>query len=196
MAVIGIALIAGSEDVGNKMASRTLHHIFQYCELPIKRAVPIAVALLNVSNPDVNVTDLLTKLAHNEDVEISQRAIFAFGLIGLGTNNSRISGVLRNLALYYSKDPGHLYLIRISQGLICAGKGLVTGNPFYSDGFLYSKVAMAGLLITAVSMLDMENAVIGKFNFTLYYLACSLYPRMLFTLDENLENYPISIRVG
>lgn len=37
MSVIGIALIAMSEGVGTKMATRSLHHIFQYCELPVKR---------------------------------------------------------------------------------------------------------------------------------------------------------------
>ena len=36
---------------------------------------------------------------------------------------------------------------------------------------------------TAVSMLDMESNYIGKFNFCLYYLVCSMYLRMLFTVS-------------
>lgn len=37
MAVIGIAMIAISEDIGNKMASRAMNHILQYSEINVKR---------------------------------------------------------------------------------------------------------------------------------------------------------------
>jgi len=101
---------------------------------------------------------------------MSRRAIMGLGLISVGTNNARVSGILRALATYYKKDPGHLFLVRIAQGFVNAGKGLVSANPFYSDGFLYSKVAMAGIFITAISLLDCENILVGKFNFVFYYL--------------------------
>lgn len=89
MAVLGIAFIAISEKIGNEMAGRIMNHILQYCDLPVKRAIPIAIGMLNVSNPTIHATDLLTKLAHDEDKEMSMRAILSMGLIGLGTNNSR-----------------------------------------------------------------------------------------------------------
>jgi len=41
----------------------------------------------------------------------------ALGLIGAGTNNSRLAGLLRNLASYYGRDSSyanHLFLIRIA----------------------------------------------------------------------------------
>ena len=41
-AVISIALLAISEEIGNDMALRTMHHILQYCEIHVKRAIPIA----------------------------------------------------------------------------------------------------------------------------------------------------------
>lgn len=37
MSVLGIAFISISEPIGNQMALRTLHHILQYCELPVRR---------------------------------------------------------------------------------------------------------------------------------------------------------------
>ena len=37
MAVLGIAFVSISEPIGNEMALRSLHHILQYCELPVKR---------------------------------------------------------------------------------------------------------------------------------------------------------------
>lgn len=97
---------------------------------------------------------------------------------------------------YFDKDPAHVYIAKIALGLVSAGKGLVTSNPFYSDQFLYSKVGMAGLFIITTSMLDMSVCFHEKFHYILYYLAVSLYPRWLFTIDENLENFPITVRVG
>lgn len=98
-------------------------------------------------------------------------------------------GILRSLTSYYEKDPGHLYLAKIAQGLVGAGKGLVTGSPFYSNRLLYSKVAMAGLFIIANGMLDTENVMVGKFNYILYYLICSIYPRMMFTVIFCLSSW-------
>ena len=49
--------------------------------------------MLNVSNPTIVATDLLSKMAHDEDKEMSMRAIFSLGLIGLGTNNARYASV-------------------------------------------------------------------------------------------------------
>ena len=64
----------------------------------IKRTVPLAIGLLRISNPEVATMDLLTKLAYDSDAEVSMSAIFALGLIGAGTNNSKLAGNLRFLA--------------------------------------------------------------------------------------------------
>lgn len=77
------------------MCLRTMNHLLQYGEPIIKRTVPLAIGLLRISNPEVAIMDLLTKLAYDTDVNISQSAIFALGLIGAGTNNSRIAQNLR-----------------------------------------------------------------------------------------------------
>jgi len=54
-----------------------------------------------VSNPDVKTLDLLNKLAYDTDVNVAMSAIFALGLVGAGTNNSKLAGNLRYLASYY-----------------------------------------------------------------------------------------------
>jgi 26S proteasome regulatory subunit N1 len=66
--------------------------------------------------------DLLLKLSHDPDAEMSQRAIIALGLIGAGTNNARLAQIMRGLASYYSSNPDHMFLIRISQGMLHMGK--------------------------------------------------------------------------
>lgn len=63
--------------------------------------MPLAIGLLRVSNPDVKTLDLLNKLAYDSDEEVAMSAIFALGLVGAGTNNSKLAGNLRFLASYY-----------------------------------------------------------------------------------------------
>lgn len=42
---------------------------------------------------------------------ILQAAIISLGLIGAGTNNARIAGMLRNLSSYYYKDASLLFCV-------------------------------------------------------------------------------------
>ncbi len=95
-------MIALGEDIGTEMTLRAMNHLLQYGEPIIKRTVPLAIGLLRVSNPEVGTMDLLTKLSYDSDPEVAMSAIFALGLIGAGTNNSRLAGNLRYLASYYT----------------------------------------------------------------------------------------------
>lgn len=89
--------------------------------------------LLNVSNPKMTIMDTLSKLSHDADPEVAQGAILALGLIGAGSNNARIAQLLRQLSSYYDKEANHLFMVRIAQGLLFMGKGLISLSPFYSD---------------------------------------------------------------
>ena len=82
-----------------------MNHFMQYGEPVIRRTVPLAIGLLRISNPEVNTMDLLNKLAYDTDKNVSKSAILALGLIGAGTNNSRIAGNLRFLATYFGSAP-------------------------------------------------------------------------------------------
>jgi hypothetical protein len=46
-------------------------------------------------------------------VQILQAAVFSLGLIGAGTNNARIAGMLRNLSSYYYKDSSLLFCVML-----------------------------------------------------------------------------------
>merc|ERR1712200_94488 len=61
IAVIGLALIAMGEDIGSEMLFRHFGHLLRYCEPAIRRAVPLALGLISVSNPQLNILDTLTK---------------------------------------------------------------------------------------------------------------------------------------
>lgn len=84
--------------------------------------MPLALGLSSLSNPDLAVLDVLNKYSHDNDSEVANSAIFALGLVGAGTNNARLATMLRQLACYHAKNPLHLFLVRISQGLVHLGK--------------------------------------------------------------------------
>ncbi|CAM6095742.1 unnamed protein product [Calypogeia fissa] len=195
-AVLGIALVAMAEELGLDMAIRSLEHLLQYGEQNIRRAVPLALGILSISNPKITVMDTLSRLSHDSDSEVAMAATMSLGLIGAGTNNARIAGMLRNLSSYYYKEPSLLFCVRIAQGLVHMGKGLLTLNPYHSDRFLLSNVALAGLMTFLLGCLDMKAIILGKYHYVLYYLVMAMQPRMLITLDENLKPLSVPVRVG
>merc|ERR1711968_431306 len=120
-------------------------------------------------------------------------AIFSLGLVGAGSNNSRIAGLLRQLCSFYHKEADRLFVVRLAQGLLHMGKGLVTIAPFHADRTLISKAAMGSILTFLHCCLDMKQAILDKNHYLLYHLASAMAPRFLFTVDVNLNLLPVSV---
>ncbi|XP_047474955.1 26S proteasome non-ATPase regulatory subunit 2-like [Penaeus chinensis] len=196
VAVLGIALIAMGEDIGAEMSFRQFGNLLRYCEPVIRRAVPLALGLISVSNPRLNILDTLSKFSHDSDTDVAHNAIFAMGLVGAGTNNARLAAMLRQLAQYHAKDPNNLFMVRLAQGLTHLGKGTMTLSPYHSNRQLMSPVAVAGLLATCMAFLDTKTLILGKSHYLLYCLVTAIQPRMLVTFDEQLNPLPVSVRVG
>ena len=153
-AVVGVALVAMGEDVGAEMCLRHMSHMMHYGEPVIRRSVPLALALLNPSNPQMPLVDTLSKYSHDNDLEVAINSILAMGLVGAGTNNARLAQMLRQLANYYHKESNCLFMVRIAQGLVHMGKGTIGINPYHTDRQLMSKTAVCGLLATLISFTD------------------------------------------
>lgn len=195
-AVLGIGLIAMGEDIGQEMVLRQFGHLMHYGEPNIRRAVPLAMALISPSNPQMKVYDTLSRYSHDNDNDVALSAIFAMGLVGAGTNNARLAQLLRQLASYYHRDQESLFMVRIAQGLLHMGKGTMTLNPFHTDRQVLSKVSTAGLLAVLVAMIDSKQFITDKDHYLLYFLVTAMYPRFLVTLDEDLKPLPVNVRVG
>ncbi len=195
-AVLGIALVALGEEMGTEMCLRTFDHLLHYGELPVRRIVPLAYALLYISNPDYTVVDQLSRLSHDADSEVAMNAIFGLGLIAAGSNNSRVAGILRALSEFYVKDANVLFVVRIAQGLNSLGKGLVSLNPFHSDRFLMSGPGTAGLLVVLFCGLNMKTSILDKYHYLLYFLVPAINPRYVMTVDPSLKSLEINVRVG
>ncbi|CAK4086503.1 unnamed protein product [Aphanomyces euteiches] len=195
-AVLGIALVTMGESVGSEMAVRTFDHLLQYGEVNVRRAVPLALALQSISNPEYSLIDTLSRLTHDADAGVAQSAILALGLVSAGTNNSRVAGLLRQLSEFYSREANHLFVVRIAQGFLHMGKGLLTLHPFHSDRLILSRVALSGLLAVLHAALDMEKTLFDNSHYFLYCIVTAIQPRMLITIDEEGNPLPVSVRVG
>lgn len=197
VAVMGIAMVAMAEEIGSQMVLRTLDHLLRYGELSVRRAVPLALGLLCIGNPsNVVVIDTLSKLTHDADISVAMNAIFALGLTGVGTNNSRLAQMLRQLVGYYSRDNQILYAVRLAQGLLHMGKGTLGINPDHSQGFVTNQPALASILAVLFVALDIPATLAGQTPYLLYLLSVAMHPRWCLTIDDALEPKPVSVRVG
>lgn len=197
-ATIGIALITLGESVSIGMADRMYTHLLQYGDLSVRRAVPLALALSFASNPDYNTVDVIARLTHDPDQETSWCAILSLGLVGAGTNNSRVAGLLRLLATFYAKDGNSLFVVRLAQGLLHSGKGLVSLSPLHSDNSLLLHSSLCGLLTLLVASLDMKTSVLGKMHFLLFAVTPAIRPRVVIAVQPH-DLQPVTgvnLRVG
>ncbi|SCU86711.1 LAMI_0D03290g1_1 [Lachancea mirantina] len=192
-AVLGIAIIAMGEEIGKEMCLRHFSHLMHYGNEHIRKAVPLAMGLLSVSNPQMKVFDTLSRFSHDPDLDISMNSIFAMGLCGAGTNNARLAQLLRQLASYYSREQNALFVTRLAQGLVHLGKGTVTLDVF-NDAQVPNKVTLASLLTVIVGMVTPSFML--NHHSLIYYLNIGVRPKFILTLDEEGEPIKVNVRVG
>ncbi|KAL6938291.1 hypothetical protein ACO0OL_000831 [Hanseniaspora opuntiae] len=192
-AVLGIATTVMGEDIGKEMSLRHFGHLMHYGDEYVKRAVPLALSLLSVSNPQINIYETLSRYTHDEDMDVSSNAIYAMGIVGAGTNNSRLAQLLRNLASYYSNSSSSLFMTRIAQGLVHLGKGTITLDC-YNDSGVLNKSALASLLTVMVGLT--EPTFMFSHQYMFYFLNAGMRPKYLITLDEAGSPIQVNVRVG
>lgn len=96
-ATIGVGLIAMGEDLGTAMATRMLEHLLSYADPDVRAAVPLTLALLRPSEPEMTTMDTLSRLSHDMDNNVARGALLGLGILGAGTNNARLAGALHPL---------------------------------------------------------------------------------------------------
>merc|ERR1712086_1007533 len=55
---------------------------------------------------------------------------------------------------------------------------------------------MGSILTFLYCCLDLKNTLLEKAQYLLYFLTCAMRPRMLVTVDEDMNPLPVSVRVG
>lgn len=168
-----------------------------YGEIGVRRAVPLALALLCASYPKTSLMETLSKYSHDHDQETAMSAILALGVVGAGTNNARLGQMLRQLASYYHRDPDMMFILRISQGLVHMGKGILSLSPLHTDRQIVNKSALTSLMTVMVAGTSMKDVLINGCPILIYTLVPALFPRFLMTLSaDTMEPVGVSVRVG
>ncbi|KAH1106396.1 hypothetical protein J1N35_010164 [Gossypium stocksii] len=165
MNVVASLKWGGCEAIVDALISRSVSELGQ----PLSRLLILSLGLIYLGKQGSAVLGIAIAAMAEE------AAVISLGLIGAGTNIACIVGMLRNLSSFYSKGPGLLFCVRITQGLVHMGNGLLTLNPYHSDrlfllSFVITKTALAGLVTILHACLDMKYIILGKYHFVLYYL--------------------------
>ena len=100
------------------------------------------------------------------------------------------------MAAYYSKEVDQIFIIRIAQGLLHMGKGMLTLDPVHSHKLLLNQQGIAGILISIFALIEGESLICGKCQYLLYSLALAVKPRMVFTVDADLKPVKTSVMIG
>jgi hypothetical protein len=66
------------------------------------------------------------------------------------------------------------------------GKGMLSLQPYYSEKFLLSKVAMSGVLVFLTSLFDIKSTFLLKHHYFIYFLSLAMYPKSLFVVKNCL----------
>ena len=195
-AVIGISIIALGEPLGCQMSKRMFEHVLQYGKDYARRMIPLALALTSISHPLPELVDTLHRIGHDTDINVVKNAAIALGLLGAGTNNTRVISTLRALEQFHKNESSVLTLLKISEGLTHLGQGLMTLSPTYGDNLLIHPVALGALLTIAYASISAEELFIKSDPLLMYFVAPAIGPRFLVTLDEELKILPLQVRVG
>ncbi|KAF1744730.1 hypothetical protein MXB_1412, partial [Myxobolus squamalis] len=196
LATIGVAIISLGDQISQKMALHLYNTFLQFGSLGVRRAVPVGLGILSASNPQISIIEILSKLSHDSDAIIACNAIIGLGMVAAGTNNSRVSNLLRNLNVFYYNESQHLFAVRLAQGLVHLGKGLMTMSPSRCEGDFLSPVSISSLIIHAVLSLDVTNTYLSIDPHMFFWLVPCMKFRGLVTYDKDMKMIPVSVRVG
>jgi 26S proteasome regulatory subunit N1 len=117
--------------------------------------------------------------------------ILSLGIIGAGSTSSRISKILDQQYSYYHKDPKIFSVMKISQGLVCLGKGLLSLSPLCFDKSTLIPKSIIGLFSTIFMFLDSSSSPLVSSHTYMFFMLCQSCSQKYVVCDEK-----IGIKVG
>ncbi|KAH9421899.1 26S proteasome non-ATPase regulatory subunit 2 [Dermatophagoides pteronyssinus] len=197
LSIIGIGLISISDQLNSEMVFHTFIRFLKLGSVRIKASVIIAIALTHLSDPKMHVIDLLYKYCHFTDEIIAINAILALGFVCAGTNHARVSRMLTELDGANRDKVNRLFVIKVSQGLLYLGKGLLTLSPQMETLKLLRQSSLASIMpIMFRLFVDPVNDLIQQHHYYLLFIAGSIRPKLLVTLNTEMNSIPLPVRVG
>ena len=181
-----------------------------YCSFAI-----LSTAFLFLSNNECPAIDFIIKLSGTSNFVTVKNSIFSLGLIGAGTNNTRIKNALKCLANFYKlkiedtcrtkstkktndrlqffrKLKAIIFLIRLSQGMVNSFR-----YNFLQKNILTGKInekTIGPLLFTLFSFI-ISNFIGHESIFACFFLfKISMKSKLVFSLNENFKISSLKIK--
>ncbi|KAG0441963.1 26S proteasome regulatory subunit RPN1 [Dictyocoela muelleri] len=192
ISLLSITLISLCSGNTRKMCARLINAAACTESDEIKSVIPLCMALLYSSNPNVEIIDTLVKNLNSSNLDVVIKTILSLGIIGAGTNNSKIIDVLINHMKYQNRCPKSSIAVTMAISLIKLGKGTLSLNP-YSYKILNPKLFI-GLFSTILLMMD--DNILFNYPFLWYSLSAAINSKVLIAVDENLNPVNVDVKVG
>jgi len=155
--------------------------------------IPLCLALLYSSEPDVEIIDCLSRSINSKE---PINSILALGIVGAGTNNTRIGNLLEGQYFFNSKNTRVSSMLKVAQGLLYLGKGTLTLSPLFYDKTILNKKSFIGMVGLLSLFISEPSPVLGKHQFLFYLLEQCINNKFVMTLNSELDQEIITVRVG
>ncbi|KAJ7330461.1 hypothetical protein DFH08DRAFT_966999 [Mycena albidolilacea] len=188
--VLTVTLIIMAEDEGVRaeMSLRQFHCLMHYGEPIIRKFVTLSISLISVLS-----STRCQNTAAQTTTSLLRSTLFLPWLCRC-VNQQCVSGKDVTAACgHYYKEPGYLFMVRIAQGLVHMGKGMIVLDPFFADRSIMSLPVVAGLLVMLMALTDVKHFVLDEYRWMMYFLVTAMYPRFLITVDEQLNSMPVTV---
>lgn len=189
--LLSCSLVAMGDEISTQMVARIVSSSLLLDSSHLRSVLPLCYSILYPSNPQVSVLDLLEKSLNIGETNCVMSTILSLGLIGAGTLNARAAKILDQQYSYYYKDAKVLSTLKIAQGLVSLGKGLLTISPFYFDRTTLMSKSVIGLFSTVFMFLDSSISPLVSSHTYMFFMLCQACSQKYVVCEEK-----ISIRVG
>jgi 26S proteasome regulatory subunit N1 len=191
LGLLSCSLVAIGDDLTTQMVARIVSSSLLLDSPHLRSVLPLCYSLLYPSNPQPTILDLLERSLNIGETNCVMSTLLSLGIIGAGSLNNRIIRILDQQYSFYYKDHKVLSVLKMAQGLVSMGKGLVTLSPLYYDKSMLAPRNAVGLFSTVFMFLDSSSSPLVTDHSYLFFLLCqSCSPKYVVTSEK------ISMRVG
>jgi len=196
LSVLTLAFVSLGDELTQQCTSRVLQHLLECGSSEVRAAVPLAMAMLNISSPAPALTDHLVRLSHDVSAPLAINATLAMGLTAAGSNNSRSMAAISSF-ISETHDKAAIQISRISQGLVMLGQGTLTlSTTLYNNNILNTRSTVA-LLLILTQMIETNFGLCSKLHTWSILPVCSR-PKVLVTKlvdNDNLEDESTDVQI-
>ncbi|KAL6122722.1 hypothetical protein NUSPORA_00251 [Nucleospora cyclopteri] len=185
LGLLASALTAISDPIATEMVERLLFSSLMLNNPHIKNVVPLCLALLYPSTNKNNIVDFLERSINSREANIT--SLISLGIIGAGTNSSKILNIMAaNFNILY-KDVKESSALIYAQGLVNLAKGMCTLNPLVYNNRVINDKSLIGLLSTIFLFLTEDTNFLQNDTYMLYSIVQAISPKYVSGIEGEIK---------